>query len=185
LAVAALLAGCAAVPPSAGDAAPGVAAVAVTRDFNVEARFSLRLEKPGETAQHVSGRLSWQRAGGADRLLLANPFGQGLAELTSGAEGAILRLASGETERAADLGGLLAGVLGVALPVERLADWLLARPGSAAVDRDGQGRLRQLREAGWQIEYDYDDEAAGARPSRLIVRQGGEIELRLRIEEWR
>ena len=45
--------------------------------------------------------------------------------------------------------------------------------------------LTQLREAGWQIDYAYDDDAAAALPARLTLSRDQEIELRLRIEEWK
>ena len=40
-------------------------------------------------------------------------------------------------------------------------------------------------EAGWQIDYAYDDDAAAALPARLTLSRDQEIELRLRIEEWK
>jgi deoxyribodipyrimidine photolyase-like uncharacterized protein len=41
-----------------------------------------------------------------------------------------------------------------------------------------------LRQAGWTVDYHYDNDAADALPARLTVSRGSDIELRLRIEEW-
>lgn len=156
------------------------------KEFSVEARFALRLEQTGGQPQQLSGRLNWQHGPEGERLLLANPLGQGMAELESGRQGARLRLANGETRVAADASRLLAEVLGYELPVSRMPDWLLGRPGAGGeLLRDGLGRPVQLREAGWLIDYAYEDEQAAALPARLTLQRAGEIELRLRIEEWR
>lgn len=159
---------------------------AVLRDFTVDARFALRLEAPAGGGQSASGRLNWRHDASGDLLLLATPLGQGIAELESNAAGAVLRLANGETRQAADAGKLLGESLGYVLPVAQLPAWLLGRPGvSGQLIPDAQGRPGQLREAGWLIEYTYDDEAATSLPSRLLIQRPGELELRLRIEEWR
>lgn len=77
-------------------------------------------------------------------------------------------------------------VTGYALPVTRLAPWLLGR---ASVDgvltRDVLGRPLQLREAAWQIDYAYADESPDALPFRLNINRADEVMLTLRIEEWR
>ena len=62
------------------------------REFTIEARFALRVEASAEGSQQTSGRLTWEHGVEKDRLLLANPLGQGMAELESGPDGAVLRL---------------------------------------------------------------------------------------------
>lgn len=156
--------------------------------FQIEARFSVRLLgeiQPPEIGQGGSGRLLWRHAPAADTLIFSTPLGQILAELRRTAAGASLRLASGEERRAKDVGALLQGVLAYPLPVNELPDWLLGRPApSGHLQADAQGRPQQLIENGWVIEYAYDDAASSTLPSRLVVRREGELELRLRIEEW-
>jgi outer membrane lipoprotein LolB len=179
--LAAFIAGCAA-PMRAPTDAPRPA----VRDFTIEARFSLRLEAPDQREQSASGRLTWQHQVTGDRLLLADPLGQGVAELESDPAGARLRLASGRESRAADADSLLRDALGYSLPVARLPAWLLGRASPAGtLRRDAQGRPLALDEDGWRIAYAYDDDRADALPARLTVLRQGELELRLRIEEWR
>lgn len=177
---AALLAGCA-TPLRAPQ---GVVRSQIDQ-FAVSARFSLRLENPGEIAQQWSGRLQWQHAANNDRLLFADPLGQGVAELDSQPGSARLRLASGETHSAPDAEKLLAGRLGYALPLRQLPNWLLGRAGSnGQIDLDTQGRPLRLLEDGWRVDYAYDDEVPNSLPARLTVRRESTLELRLRIEEW-
>jgi outer membrane lipoprotein LolB len=56
-----------------------------------------------------------------------------------------------------------------------------AAPAPVSVKRDPQGRLAELQQAGWTIEY---LEYTGALPSRLRLVYPG-IELRLAISEWK
>ena len=126
-----LVAGCAALPPSPGSLA--VARRDAIDDFSLEARFSLRHED-----QNYSGRLSWRHSGGDDELLLASPFGQGIAQLTSDPRGARLTMSDGQVYAAEDGAALTRQVLGYPLPVAQLADWVRGR--GAAIEADQRGR---------------------------------------------
>ena len=183
-----LLGGCASL--SAPEApAPARARLAA---FALEGRFSLR---QGE--QSYAGRLSWQHAGAENVVLLASPFGQGLAEIATDASGARLTASDGKVYAAADSVALTTQVLGYPLPIDRLVDWLRAREtGAGAVERDALGRPVRLREGGWEIAYDYPERGtdplidAAAAPQRLIATgiagTAGDapVELRLRIDRW-
>lgn len=151
------------------------------RQFQIEARFSLRHQ-----ADNYSGRLSWNHGPQGDDILLMNPFGQGVARIMR--QPGLARLLTADQKQfvAEDADLLVADVLGYPLPVSGMAEWLLARaiPGSE-VRRDEAGRLLQLREAGWEIDYDYGDALeADALPLRLVARRGGDLELKLRIDDW-
>ncbi|MBS1191061.1 MAG: Outer rane lipoprotein LolB [Rhodocyclaceae bacterium] len=176
------LAGCATVtPPSTGLPARGE-----LRDFGLEARFALRLERPYEAPQSASGRLSWDHGHDGDHILVANPLGQGIAEIDRSAAGARLRTSDGRVRHAADAGELLQEATGYPLPLGELPAWLLGRPtASGQLRTDALGRPQSLIDAGWHIDYHYDSEAADALPSRLTLRRDSSLEVRLRIEEWR
>lgn len=155
-------------------------------NFALEARFALRVNMPGETVQSSGGRLSWQQKDGLTRLLLSSPLGFGVAEIESTPGHAILRTANGETSESDNPDNLLEQVTGQRLPVSRLPDWLLGRSNEPAkIQRDFLGRPQQMLDAGWQVDYAYDNDAADALPSILKLNRNGEIELRLRIEEWK
>jgi len=175
-----LCAACAVLPSAPG----GVASARrdALDDFSLEARFSLRHED-----KNYSGRLSWHHSGADDELLLASPFGQGLAQITTSARGAQLTMSDGKVYAAADSESLTRDVLGYPLPIAQLTDWVRGH-GAAGVneraERDGQGRPLRLRQDDWRIDYEYDSDDAQALPSRLVARRDDGLELRLRIDEW-
>lgn len=176
-----LLTACTTIAP-VSEGLPGRAAL---RDFSVEARFSMRLERFGEPVQQGSGRLSWRHQNAQDRLFLASPLGTGLAEIEIGAPLARLRTAGGEVREHADADVLMQQVTGYALPVSHLAAWLLGRAGpQGELGMDALGRPERLREAGWQIDYTYAEATPAALPMRLTIQRPGEVSLLLRIDEW-
>lgn len=175
-----LLAACASVPAARTPAA------GVDTSFALEGRFSLRIEQLGAAPQAASGRLDWRHAVGGDRLLLLGPLGSGIAEIETQGRWARLKLASGEIRESRDADELLRQATGYALPVSRLAGWLRGQAGGdGRLTRDAVGRPARLFENGWQIDYGYAGEAADEWPIRLTVLRENEMELRLRIDQWR
>ena len=151
------------------------------RSFALEGRFSLHHEDKSYT-----GRLSWRHVGGKDALLLASPFGQGMAEIVSDAAGVVLTTGDGKSYAAPDAETLTHDVLGYPLPLTHLLDWVRARGASGTVEaQDAFGRPLRLRQGAWRIDYEYDNDAPQALPGRLFVRREDGLELRLRIDEWR
>lgn len=174
------LAGCAAVPVGLG----------TDRDrlhgFVLEGRFALRHTPPDGPAHSSSGRLSWTHQPPASHLLIASPLGHAVAEIEQLADGYRLRLADGRQREADDPEALVEAVTGERLPVAWLPAWLLGRPGAAGeLTRDALGRPLQLREAGWAVDYAYDEDRPEAPPARLRLTRADGLELRLRIEEWK
>jgi outer membrane lipoprotein LolB len=85
---------------------------------------------------------------------------------------------------ARDADTLTREALGYVLPVTGLTWWVQARPapGSAfEATRDAAGRLTQLKQDGWTI--DYLQYAADARPRKLTVAREG-LEIRLVADSW-
>lgn len=151
--------------------------------FSLEARFALRTTPAGQPAQSSSGRLSWIHDQTGDRVLLSSPLGYGIAEIAMTPTLSHLKTADGNTRSSSDPEALLEEVTGQRLPVRRLPAWLLGR--SPAIRLDASGRPQHLAEAGWLIDYTYAETGMNALPSGLTLRREQEIELRLRIEEWK
>jgi len=150
-------------------------------DFVLVGRFTLR-----HATQNHAGRIEWQHAGASDTLLLASPFGQGIAEITGDANGARLRSSDGSERTAASSDELLQTVLGYPVGLARLLAWLRGgHSEDGAVERDALGRPLRLRHEDWRIAYEYDDDTPQALPGRLFVEREGGFVLRLRIDEWR
>lgn len=172
-----LLAGCAGMAPVP---VSNLSARDAMETFSLEGRFSLRQEE-----KNHSGRMSWRHAATGDELLLASPFGQGVAEISVGRNGATLTTSDGRAYAAADAQALTEQVLGYSLPLALLADWVRGRslPEQVA-ERDALGRPLRLRHEDWFIEYGYDSDDPQALPGRLFAERVGAFELRLKIDEW-
>lgn len=176
LLLAGLLGGCAAWSTSSASAPPRDSLA----DFSLQGRFSLRHED-----KNYSGRLSWRHQGVSNEVLLSSPFGQGMAEIVTGAGGAQLTMSDGQVFAAEDTETLTQQVLGYPLPLTLLTDWVRGRAVAGQAEQDDFGRLLHLRQAGWSIDYGYDSDDAQAPPSRIFAQRDGGMDLRLRIDEWR
>lgn len=150
--------------------------------FLLEGRFALH-----QAAQNAAGRLRWRHLGASDELLLSTPFGQGLAEISANAQGATMTTSDGKRYEAGDAATLTERILGYGLPLGRMADWVRGSAGDGApgqIERDPIGRLSRRWDAGWVIEYGYDNDEADAAPSRIFATAADGTTLRLRIDDW-
>ena len=98
-----------------------------------------------------------------------------------------LTMQDGREHKAADAEALTEQLLGFRLPIVGLADWVRGRPARGPAPAptrqiaDTSGRLTELEQAGWRIEYqEYQDRL----PARMRLSYPG-LELRLAISEWR
>ncbi len=159
------------------------------QSFSLDARFSLR-----HTDKNYAGRLTWQhdetQAGRKpqDVLLIVSPLGQGVAEIRSDATEVRLKTSDGKSYTAENVEDLTQQVLGYPLPLAHLAEWIRGRSVSGeslAVDAsDAFRRPLRLRQDGWRIDYEYDNDDPQALPVRLFIAQDDVLELRLRIDAW-
>ncbi|MFN3543536.1 MAG: lipoprotein insertase outer membrane protein LolB [Thiobacillus sp.] len=174
VAAALALAGCASLPPS-----PPVAAPTTGEAWTLQGRLGVQ---SGE--ESLSGQLHWQHRADRDELLMVSPLGQGVARIVRDADGVVLEVPNQAPRRAPDAETLTRDVLGYTLPVAGLAWWVQARPDPAwpfEARYDAAGRLSQLRQSGWVIDYlQYTDDA---RPRRLTVAREG-LQIRLVADRW-
>jgi len=135
--------------------------------------------------QSVSGTLHWQHREQSDELLLTSPLGQGVARIVINAEGAVLDMPNQPARHAVDVETLTREALGYSLPVSGLVWWVQALPAPDRFfesRRDGAGRLAQLKQDGWVIDYQYAADTP-ARPRKLVVAREG-LEIRLVADSW-
>ncbi len=169
LALGASVAGCASLAPE----------LAPAETFSLVGRVAVRYG-----AEAASGRVTWRHGDATDDLLIASPLGQGIAEITR--RDGVYTLVTARDERftAADPERLTEQALGWTLPLRGLPDWVQGRPqpGFDAEPRYEGGRLAELRQLGWTIEYSGYD-ASGRLPTRLRLRRG-DLDIRLAIDEW-
>ena len=136
----------------------------------------------------VSVRFDWRHEPPRDWIAVSSPLGQTIAELSGdAAAGRVdVRTAEGRELRAADWMALTEQALGFPLPVSGLAAWIRGKPHRGTtytVESDASGRVTVLRQDGWEVVYDYADEAARV-PMRLRASYP-DLELRVAIEQWR
>lgn len=132
-----------------------------------------------------SGNIAWRHGGSGDEVLITDPLGQGVARIVREGESVLLVTQDGQEHRAADTELLTERFLGFRLPLEGLADWVRARPGRGPFEsrRDAAGRLAELQQSGWTIEY-LEWREDGRLPARLRLSYPG-IELRLAVAQWK
>ena len=140
--------------------------------------------------QSASGQLNWQHSIETDRWTISSPFGQIVAQIDSGPDGATILLANGQRRYAPHITELmpmlLPGAAEAALPPERMVAWVQAAPPADAQVRtlDAQGRPARLIDRGWIIDYlGYRDKSPESLPSLVDISRG-EFRLRLAIDRW-
>lgn len=159
-------------------AAPGFVLPAKDLEFELAGRIAMKYRD-----EAASGNIAWRHSVRDDELLLTSPLGQGLARLARAGGEITLTTQDGREYKAADAESLTEQALGFRLPLAGLADWVRARPapGPAVTRKDAEGRLAQIEQFGWKIEY---LEYAGRLPSRLNLTYPG-VQLRLAISDWK
>jgi outer membrane lipoprotein LolB len=170
-----VLGGCAAISP----APPVLSELPHQANWTLQGRIAVQ---SGE--QSLAGQIHWQHRAERDEVLMTSPLGQGVARIVRDAEGVALEVPNQPVRRAPDAESLTREALGYALPVAGLTWWVQGRPdpGSAFEStQDAGGRIAQLRQNGWVI--DYLQYAADARPRRLVVTREG-LEIRLVADSW-
>lgn len=164
----------------AGCAAPGLLFPSTDAEFELAGRIAVRYRDDAG-----SGNITWRHGVRSDEMLLTSPFGQGIARLVRAGEEITLTAQDGREFKATDAELLTEQVLGFRLPLRGLADWVRGRPAPAPAPtqrrNDDAGRLLELEQSGWRIEYlEYE----GKLPSRLKLTFPG-LELRLAVSGWK
>ena len=150
------LSSCATRPPvsPAGSEANWLAhqaAVETLTHWRVQGRIAVRTASEGWSAN-----FDWKQNGEDYRIRVRGPFGQGAVELHGNDLGVWLKRAEQPPVFARNPEALLEQETGWQLPVAGLGSWLRGLPvpgGQADIAWDAQGRLLQIDQNGWQINY--------------------------------
>ena len=169
------LGGCALLPsPAAPNGRP---AQVQDASFAINGRISINHD--GE--RHSAG-LHWTHRAQSDEILLLNPLGQTAARVYRDAHSATLD--DGNRHYQADNAeALMQEVLDWHLPLRGLHQWVLGLPDDdshAQITRDGNGRISELQQDGWDVRY---LRYADSLPARLQLSRE-HLTLLLLIDQW-
>ena len=174
----ALAAGCASTPPTV----PADVVISLSASWTLQGRIGIQADE-----QSLSGQIHWQHRAETDEVLMTSPLGQGVARIVRDADGVLLEVPNQPSQRAPDAESLTREALGYALPVSGLVWWVQASPDpdrAFEATRDAAGRLTQLKQNGWVIDYLQYAADMPARPRKLVVAREG-LEIRLVADSWR
>lgn len=186
----ALLAGCSGLTPKEtleGSADPALWQVQKKRigtldSWQISGKVGVRT--PQDSA---SATLFWLQRQDYYDIRLSGPLGRGAARLTGRPSDITLEVANQGSYQADSPEQLLSHYLNLRLPVSQLLWWVRGLPApdsSSQLKLDNQGRLIQLAQDGWQIEYlRYAEHNGYELPERFKL-HGQDIELTLVIKEW-
>ncbi|MGI4857683.1 MAG: lipoprotein insertase outer membrane protein LolB [Janthinobacterium lividum] len=132
-----------------------------------QGRFAVRYADQTGEVRNAYGNFSWDEQADAVTLSLRNPLGSVLAIVVATPTSATLELPNQAPRTASNVEELMQTSLGFPMPVSGLRYWLRdqAAPRShAKTATDASGRITQIVQDGWQIDYLAfgDGEAAGA-----------------------
>lgn len=179
LAIALSIAGCASAPTAVHvqELNP-----TIEQAFALDGRIAMRYQ-----LNATSANLHWVHSQFLDEVTLSSPLGSTVAVLTRDANG--VRVVDNEqhTYQGQDVAQLTERLLGVRIPLNYLAYWVL---GQSVPDmqyqtvKNSTAILVSMRQAGWVINYQRWQQSAGySLPDKLsVVGEGGE--LRMVITRW-
>jgi outer membrane lipoprotein LolB len=156
--------------------------------WELRGRLAVRVDERGGQAT-----LSWSREAGRHQIRLNGPFGSGAVRIVQDGAGARLQDAENRELAAGSAEELVWRYTGWQLPVAHLDWWLRGLPVpelNAQRELDETGRLRVLRQQGWEVQYQqyvridrYD------LPQRLTLTRAADpatpaMEARFVIDRW-
>lgn len=153
------------------------------RSWRLEGRFAIRTEADG-----WSGMLYWDQYVDGFDIRLTTLLGQGMVQLHGDPRAAVLRMSATEVYYADDVETLVYEQLGWSLPISLLRFWILGLPGPnhvKSIQLDQQGRLLQLQQAGWNINFKRYTRLDGVELPGKIFLESEDLTFRLVVDQWK
>jgi outer membrane lipoprotein LolB len=159
--------------------------------WELRGRLAVRTDERGGQAS-----LTWKRDAAQHSIRLNGPLGRGVVRVTQDANGAQLQDAEQRVFHAASAEELLYRYTGWRLPLANLNYWVRGVPVPdlpATRELDDAGRLKTLRQQGWEVQYQEYVQADGYDlPNRFTLIYAPEqaslempaMEVRLVIDRW-
>ncbi len=129
----------------------------------------------------------WQQQGDAYFIKLTGPLGAGQIQLRGDQDGVVLEDGEHHPQYAENPDSLLYDNTGLKIPVNGMRFWVRGLP-APQMHEDSRalvaGRLTQLHQAGWQLQFRrYQQVKTTVLPQKLFM-QRGDLEVRLMIDQW-
>lgn len=187
------LSGCAIVSQQPKPAAPTLSPsvlhkqhmeqIANIQQFSLKARLGVITEP-----KNYSARLAWQHLPLLDDIDVYSPLGGKVAHIVKTPDQVTLTDNNKKVIEAEDSETLTENALGFRLPLSGLSHWAIGKPSNKdlvnAVTWDEHGRIRSLKQSGWDIQYtDYVADGVYFLPQKIVIKNE-KITLKLLIEKW-
>lgn len=134
-------------------------------------------------------RLHWKQKIERYRLQLSGPVGQGTFILKGNAQQVSLRDSQGNRLEADNATALLKKITPIPFPVDALHDWVRGLPATdtpmKAYQLDAQGRLSQLQQQDWTIDYEDYRHIDGYWLPHKIILENSDYLIRIGISTWK
>ncbi len=147
----AALTGCATQPQKAA-----VATSRASEATEYQGRFAVHYSDQNGQIRDAYGNFDWVEQADAVTLSLRNPFGSTLAIVGATPTSATLEVPNHAPQTASNVEDLMQQSLGFPMPVSGLRYWLKDQPSPqshAKTATDANGRITQIVQDGWQIDY--------------------------------
>lgn len=181
------MAGCATLPPPSAPSDSEAQARHLRKlenigAFSLAGRMAVQTDKRG-----FSGPLRWKHTEEGDHFSLYSPLGAQVADIQSTKDGVTLVTNDRKTYKADTAETLLQNTMGWSLPLTGLSDWILGRPTNSPheiVALDDHGRLKRLKQDGWDIEYAAYKTVDGTDLPGKVLLRSQQLDLKLLVEQW-
>jgi len=183
-----LVAGCATQPPAAVANRSAIwqersVRLAGITHWVLKGRIAVQVEREGWTAS-----LQWEQRPDDYVLRVSAPLGRGTFELTGSVDGVTLQTSDNRVFHADHPESLLQQTLGWQLPVSGLYYWIRGLPVPGArfesFELDEKGRLDDLVQDGWRVNYERYQAAEGMELPGKITMENERLKVRLVISDW-
>lgn len=152
------------------------------KSFALKGRLGVVTQKQG-----FSGGINWQHKTNFDNIDIYSPLGGKVANIAKDSSGVTLISQDGQNIHAQDAESLTLKALGFKLPLTGLSDWVLGKASAGKIDAmstDELGRLKALKQDGWDISYENYAESYGVALPNKILLKSEQVNLKIIIEKW-
>ncbi len=150
--------------------------------WDLRGRIAIQTEHDGFNANFF-----WRQWDENYHIQLSGPFGIGALTLAGDSNGVALRSRGKTVFHRGDAEALFFQQTGVQLPIKSLRYWVRGIPQQgvkAKVVLDSQGRLKELQQSGWRINYKRYTRYRGLMlPAKLFL-DNRRLKVRLVIDRW-